>query len=635
MEDMNSAADTMHLPNQQSSGCMKLLECISDFVDRICTFSFVLATIALVGITLFGVFFRYVLNDSLVWADEAALMVFLWATCLSIASGYLHDKHVTLDLFVQKLTPIWNARVSVAAEGLSLGYLLALTLSCFEYLPLVEGMRTDALRWPCSIPFMAILVACVIMLVHWPRRNFTSGFRLTFILKLMIGGTFLLLMLLPIGQYVEVTGYLRGAMLLAALFVPMLLGVPVALALGLMATFYVGTVGDVPFTVGAEQVFNGFNIIALMAIPLLMLAGKLMHEAGIAKFIVDFAQVLVGRVRGGLGAANVIASFIFGDISGSAVSDTAAIGSLMIPQMKKRGYMASFCAALQGTSGTLGMMAPLSITLLLYAAATNTSVSRLAAASVVPAFLLAGSFIVLVLIHARRNNYPREIVDRTEYLPRTVKALPGLMGLVFLASAILGGVCTPAEVGGLLVGYVTILAIFYRKAKPKNMYQAVVEAGHISGMTLFMAATSGFLGFVLARDLVPKHVLDFVTSISTENLAVIFMVSFVFFVLGMFLEPPAMIFGFLPSFLPLLATAHVDPVHWGVLLCTNMGLGMITPPVALNLFITAQLADVPFAGAVRATVPFMIIMVVDILIIATFPAIPLGLPHIIFGYPIP
>ena len=350
------------------------------------------------------------------------------------------------------------------------------------------------------------------------RRNLASGFGPRAAVKLLIAGTFFVLVILPIGQYVQLTGPLRAVVLLAALFGPMLIGVPVALSLGFMATFYIGAFGDVPFNVGAMQIYNGLNLLALMAIPLLILAGKLMHEAGIAQYIVDFAQVLVGRLRGGLGAANVVASFLFGDISGSAVSDTAAIGSLMIPQMKKRGYRADFCAALQGTAGTLGMMAPLAITILLYASATNTSVSRLAAATILPAFLLAGSFMLVTLIHARRHNYPREHVPRETIVPRTLRALPGLFALVLVVGGILGGVFTPAEVGSVLLAYVLVLSFFYRTAQPKRLYHAVVEAGYISGMTLFMASTSSFLGFVMARDLVSQQVVEFVTQISTDRI---------------------------------------------------------------------------------------------------------------------
>jgi C4-dicarboxylate transporter DctM subunit len=204
-----------------------------------------------------------------------------------------------------------------------------------------------------------------------------------------------------------------------------------------------------------------------------------------------------------------------------------------------------------------------------------------------------------------------------------------------LVGGILGGVFTPAEVGSVLVGYVMVLSFFYKTAQPRRLYRTVVEAGYISGMTLFMASTSSFLGFMLARDLVPHHVVNFVTEISTDKTVVIFIVSGVFIVLGMILEPPAMTFGFLPSFLPLLAKVGVDSVHWGILFCANMGLGCIIPPVALNLFISTQLAEVSYGEAVRATIPFIIIMMIDLAIMAVFPMIPLMLPHLLFDYPLP
>jgi C4-dicarboxylate transporter, DctM subunit len=608
---------------------------ISDAVDRVSVFASVVTTAGFAGIMLLGVFFRYVLNNSLSWSDEVALMVFNWAVLLAIASGYLHDKHVNLDILVRKLPPAWQSRATVTAEGIALGYLVSLTVSGIQVLPLASGMHTDALRWPLTIPCLAIPVACLIMDLHWARRNLTSGSLAAAGVKLLIAGTFFFLVILPLGQYVSLTGLPRAGVLLVALFGPMLIGVPVALSLGFMATFYIGAFGDAPFDVGAMQVYNGVNILALMAIPMLILAGKLMHEAGLAQSIVDFAQVLVGRVRGGLGASNVVASFLFGDISGSAVSDTAAIGSLMIPQMKQRGYRPDFCAALQGTAGTLGMMAPLAVTILLYASATNASVSRLAAATILPAFLLAGSFILVTLIHAQRHNYPREHVPSKLILPRIAKAAPGLFALVLVVGGILGGVFTPAEVGAVLLAYVLVLSFCYKTAQPRRLYDAVVEAGHISGMTLFMAATSSFLGFVMARDMVSQHVLDFVTMISTDRYMVILLVSLVFIVLGMILEPPAMIFGFLPSFMPLLAQVGVDIIHWGVLFCTNMGLGCIIPPVALNLFVSTRLAEVPYEEAVRATIPFIVIMAIDLAIMAAFPMIPLLLPHLLFGYPLP
>ncbi|HSB77596.1 MAG TPA: TRAP transporter large permease subunit, partial [Candidatus Methylomirabilis sp.] len=470
IEEMSTAARISNGPSAWGQG----LVAASDGVDRVCTFFSVVFTVVFALIMLLGVFFRYVLNDSLVWSDEVGLVVFSWAILLSIASGYLHDKHVNLDLIVRKFPPVWEARAATLAEGISLAYLLSLTVSGFEALPVASQMHTDALRWPLTIPYVAIPVAVLIMDLHWVRRNLQSGLDGAGVFKVLFAMAFFVTAYLPLGRYVQVTGPLRAGILIFMLFVPMALGVPVAISLGFMATFYIGAFGDAPFDVGATQVHNGLSLLALMAIPLLILAGKLMHEAGIARYIVDFAQVLVGRLRGGLGAANVVASFLFGDISGSAVSDTAAIGSLMIPQMKARGYRADFCAALQGTAGTLGMMAPLAITILLYASATSTSVTRLAAATIMPAFLLAGSFMLVTLVHARRYNYPREVVTRDSIIPRILRALPGIFALVVVVGGILGGVFTPAEVGAILLGYVLILSFFYGTAQPGRLYNAVV-----------------------------------------------------------------------------------------------------------------------------------------------------------------
>lgn len=608
---------------------------LSEAVDRVTTFCAVCATVAFAAVMLLGVFFRYVLNDSLAWSDEVALIIFGWATFFFIASAYLHDKHVNLDVLVRQLPVPWQTKVIMVAEGLAGGYLLALIVSSVQAMEVVAKAHTDALQLPMTVHFLAIPVAVAVMLIHWARRNMVEGARSVVVSKLLIALGYFCIVVLPVGNYVHLGQEARTLILAIALFGPMLIGVPVALSLGLMATLYVALVGDISFMTGALRTYYGINIYALMAIPLLILSGKLMHAAGIAKLLVEFAQALVGRVRGGLGASNVVASFLFGDISGSAVSDTAAIGALMIPQMKQRGYRADFCAALQGTAGTLGMTAPLSITVLLYSAAASSSVSRLAAAVIVPSLLLTMSFIAFVVWHARRHGYPREHVPRNELLPRALRAIPGLSALVLIIGGILGGIFTPAEVGTILLTYILLLSIFlYRTGKPSKLYSACVEAGHITGMTLFMVCTSGFVGFVLAHDLVSIHIVDVISQISLNKYFVLFVLSAVFIVLGMFLEPPAMIFGFLPAFMPLLAEADIDLIHWGVLLAINTGLGCIIPPVALNLFVSTQLAGVRYDQAVRAAVPFMLIMGVDLAIVAAFPHISLMLPHILFDYPI-
>lgn len=616
-------------------GWARPLIALSDLLDSITEAAYVVLTVSFAAVMLVGVFFRYVLNNSLAWSDELALIVFAWATLLAIATGYRHGKHVNIELFVHALPSIWRTRVTLLAEGLSGGYLLALCVSSVQALEIVSRTQTNALQWPGTVPFAAIPVASVLMLIHWVRRNVEDVDLVAGPIKLAIALGFLSIVYLPLGQYLQITGVTRFSILAVTLVVPLLIGMPVAFGLGLLATTYVSVMGRIPFNTGALQVFYGIEVLTLVAIPLLILSGTLMHAAGIARQLVDFAQVVVGRFRGGLGASNVVASFLFGDISGSSVADTAAVGTQMIPEMKRRGYHPEFCAALQGAAGTLGMMAPLSISLLLYATAVSVSVTRVAAATIVPSLLVASSFVLIVLVTARRRGYPSEHVPRDLVVPRMVGAVPGMFALVLIIGGILGGVVTPAEVGVILLAYVLLLAVFfYRTAQPRALYTITVQAGHISGMTLFMASTSAFVGFVLARDNVSAALVETISQVTTNRLAVLFIVNVVIVILGMVLEAPAIIFGFLPSVMPLLQAAGVDPIHFGVIFFVNMALGMLVPPVALNLFISTAIAGVRYEQAVRAAVPFMIVLGIDMVLVAVFPHIALLLPHLLFGHPI-
>ena len=626
----------------------RVLATVSDTLDKITEAAYVAVTAGFAVIMALGVFFRYVLNNSLVWSDELSLILFGWATFLAVATAYLHNKHFNIDLLIRALAPRWQARAAVLAEGLAGGYILALLVASIQALPVAARARTDALELPLTVPYAAIPVACVIMLVHWARRTTSGGSAGAALLKLAILVVFFALVYLPVGKYVPITGGTRVAVLALALAIPMAVGVPVAFCLGLMATLYVALFGTIRFHTGAMQIFYGIEILALLAVPLLILSGTLMHTSGIARRLVDFAQALVGRIRGGLAASNVVASMIFADISGSAVSDTAAIGGIMIPEMKKRGYDPAFCAALQGAAGTLGLMLPPAITLLLYAVAMNQSVSRLFAASFIPAFVVALSFILVSYIHARRHNYPREAVPAREILPRTLRAAPGVFAAVIVVAGILGGVFTPSEAGVVLLVYVLGLTLLFYRTPPRAtvidaataaaparlgarmIYRATVEAGYISGMMLFLVATSAFLGFVLAYDEVAFLLAETVAEITQNKYVVLFLLNLVFIVLGMFLEAAPIIFGFLPTFMPLLAQIGVDPILWGVIFVINMGIGMLVPPVAMTLFISSAIAQVPFSRAVRAAVPFILIMVLDLILVVAFPQIALWLPSQIF-----
>jgi C4-dicarboxylate transporter, DctM subunit len=418
--------------------------------------------------------------------------------------------------------------------------------------------------------------------------------------------------------------------------VPLFIGVPVAFALGLLAMTYISVFGTIPFSTGAMQIFFGIEQLTYLAIPLLILSGTLMHVAGIAERIVDFAQVLVGRMRGGLGIADIVASLIFADMSGSAVSDTAAIGSLVIPEMKKRGYRAEFATALQASAGTLGLMCPPTITLLVYATVIGVSVSRLFAAAIVPAVMVAVSFAVVTYLHARRHGYPAELVPREQILPRILRAVPGLFAAVVVVGGILGGIFTPAEAGVVLLVYVLLVGVtLYRKSVgARQIIRTTIEAGHTSGMTLCLISTSVAVGFLLASDLIPMQIAHYITHLTKDRLMVLLILNLFFIGTGILLEPPAVIVAFLPAVMPLLHDVGVDPVLWGVIFVINAGIGMIHPPVGLTLYVSAAIGNVRIERAALAALPFLGIMLVDLALVSLWPNIALILPHLLFGYPL-
>jgi tripartite ATP-independent transporter DctM subunit len=609
---------------------------LSDGLDRASEVAYVVTTAGFAAVMALGVFFRYVLNNSLAWSDEVAMVFFVWATFLSIATGYLHGKQVGVRFIVQALPPRWRRAADFLGEALAGAFLVSFLVSGIEALPLAEGAHTDVLRLPTMIPYLAIPVASVLMLIHWVRLYLVEGTWVSRAGRLAAVAAIFGVLYVPLGQSMTLVGAPRYCLVAITFFLPLILGVPVAFALGLLALMYISVFGTIPFSTGAIQTFFGTEQLAFLAIPLLILSGTLMHVAGIARRIVDFAQVLVGRVPGGLGMADIVASLIFADTSGSAVSDTAAIGSLVIPEMKRRGYRAEFAVALQASGGTLGLMCPPAISLLLYATVINVSVSRLFAASIVPVILVALSFAVVTYLHARRHGYPAEHVPRTEILPRIGRAVPGLFAGVVVVGGILSGIFTPAEAGVVLLVYVLFLGMtLYRKnVRPRQIIRTTIEAGYTSGMTLFLTAASVAVAFMFASDLIPALIAQSVSQFTRDKHVVLLLLNLFFIGTGIFLEPPAVIVAFLPAVMPLLHTVGVDPVVWGVIFMINAGIGMIHPPVGLTLFVSAAIGEVRIDRAALAALPFLGIMLVDLALVSLEPNISLFLPHLLFGYPL-
>jgi tripartite ATP-independent transporter DctM subunit len=610
----------------------------SQVVDVVTRVLYLISTVGFAAMTIASIIARYLFNSaSLYWGNEVALTLFLWATFLSVGSGYRHDRHVAFTVLEARLTGPVSRVVVIIREAFSLSFLSLMLLSALEAWPAVAEQKSVALHTTLALPFASLIVGTGIMLIHWLARAARLFGLLAAGIVLVVAAAPTYAMWLPAAAYVDFTGPAKYAVILIAFLLPLLSGVPVAFSLGLLGFAFVGTTAPIQFVSAASTVYSGIESLTYLAIPLMILAGGLMFTMGLAQHLVNFAQIVTGRIPGGLAASDVMASAIFSDVSGSAVSDTAAIGQMVIPEMKRRGYDPAFAAAVQASAGTLGLMVPPAITLIIYATTFSLSVTALFAAALIPAAFLALGFIVVSTVISSRRGYPKERVPRRLMLGRTLLALPALFGGVIILGGILGGLFTPAEAGAVLVAYAIGLQLLARRLQlqqlgMREVFHAVVAAGHTSAMVLFLTATSTFVGFVLARDFIPSKLVADIEALTDNKYVILLLVNVLFILAGIILEAPAIIVGFLPSVVPLLATAGIDPIHFAVLFVVNAAIGMMHPPIGLTFFVARDIADVPVGRMFREIIPFMSIAVLVLCVLSVWPQIALLLPQVLYGY---
>jgi tripartite ATP-independent transporter DctM subunit len=360
-----------------------------------------------------------------------------------------------------------------------------------------------------------------------------------------------------------------------------------------------------------------------------MVTGELMNEGDIARRLIDFASSLVGHIRGGLAHVNIVTSLFFAGISGTATADAAAIGSVMIPQMEKRGFAVNFAAAVTATSATLSIIVPPSLNLILYAYVSGTSVARLFTAGIVPGLLVASGLIAAAYGVSIKEDYPvehefrwRRVVDTGKYalLPMTIPVLV-LWGL-------LGGIFTATEAGGIAAVVALVLAAgIYRNVSVRQMVSVLRIAGQRTAMLIFIVATSSLLGWYLTRQQIPQGIAEGILNVSDNYWVVLILLNLFFLFAGTVIHGTPAILMLVPIFMPLVNELGVDPVHFGLIVTMNLGIGQQTPPVASVVLITCAVAKISIAEILKPLSYFLGVMVLCLIIVNLFPALSLWLPN--------
>ena len=418
-----------------------------------------------------------------------------------------------------------------------------------------------------------------------------------------------------------VLGIFLVLLVLICINVPIAVALAVAAIVGLVVTEGVGSLVTV-----ALDMYDGSTKFSLIAIPMFVLAGAIMNAGGITDKLINFVSALIGFVRGGLGMVNIGVSLFFAEISGSAVADVAALGSVMIPQMKKRGYSAPLAAAITSSSASLAIIIPPSIPMIVYGVSANASVEQLFVAGIVPGLIGAVGLMLVAYAFAVKYNLPTEEAFNTSRVKETFKeALPTFLLPVIILGGIFGGFVTATEAAGLAVIVALGLGFYYGEISFKRLKVSMVEGGIQTAVVMLLVASSVLMGGFLTRAQVPQELAASMMAMTDNTYVILFILNIFFLVIGFFLHSVAAIILVVPIVVPLIQLAGIDPVHFGLIVTLNLAIGQQTPPVASVLITSCSIAKANIWDVSKVNVYFVAVLLLVLFLCTYVPAVPMFL----------
>ena len=411
------------------------------------------------------------------------------------------------------------------------------------------------------------------------------------------------------------------AILFGCLFGLLILGVPIGVCLGCGTLAVMIFTTDLSSVLLAQSCFTGLDSFTLLAIPFFVVAGSFMMYGGISRRLLNIADAFLGRKYGGLALVTVVACMFFAAISGSGAATTAAVGATLVPELKKRGYREDSAAALVAAAGTIGVVIPPSVPMVLYAVIAEESVSRLFSAGFLPGVIMGMMLIAIALYQAYQNNYPKGAPFSLKNVSKTfLKAIPGILMPAIILGGIFSGYFTPSEAAAVAVVYALLVSTFvYRDMSLKKLYTTMLGSAKTSAVIMIIIACSGPFGWALANWKIPEAISSAVLSVSTNKYVILFLISLIILVAGVFMETSSAIIILTPVFLPLVRALGISTLHFGILFVVGIAIGMITPPVAINLFVASGITGLSLEKISKAVVPYLIGLIVVFLAIVYLP----------------
>lgn len=416
----------------------------------------------------------------------------------------------------------------------------------------------------------------------------------------------------------------------------MLTGMPISIALGLTVLTFLFAFTDVPIMAVALKLFTGIEKFEIMAIPFFILAGNFLTHGGVARRMINFATSMVGHWYGGLGLGGVMGCALFAAVSGSSPATVVAIGSIVLPAMVKQGFPKEFGAGVITTSGALGILIPPSIVMVMYAVATagtphSPSIGALFMAGVIPGLLLASALGGVTWWRAWKNNYPR--MPKASWAERWHafrEAGWGLFLIVIVIGGIYSGMFTPTEAAAMSAVYAFIIAVFvYKDMSLRGVPKVLLSSASMSAMLLYIITNAVLFSFVLTSENIPQGIADWITHQGMGMIAFLIVVNILLLVAGSFMEPSSIVLILAPILFPVAVKLGIDPVHFGIMIIVNMEIGLCTPPVGLNLYVSSGITKMGITALSKAIMPWLLMMLVVLIVVTYIPAVSLWFPRML------
>ncbi|WP_425406589.1 TRAP transporter large permease subunit [Hwanghaeella sp.] len=595
------------------------------FLDGVIGSVATIALMSLIVIVFANVIGRYVFNNSLTWASEAAQWLFVGVIFLAVPLAHRSRMHLSITMLVDRLSGGSRTLVDFLADVI-LAWTTISLLFGGTYLIEVMGGTNYVLALPVWVKFIIIPVSCILALVYQFLRGIDENVQ-PWRAPLAVVVGFALHWAMNDGNLITILGIGPAATMAIGFVVAMALGAPVAFAM-LFATFLANEAGQMmPPAAVVQNMVNGSSKFLLLAVPFFITAGAMMNIGGLTERLMDFAFKLVGHFRGGFAQVNIVSSLFYAGISGSSYSEAALGAKLLVPQMIRHGYAPGFSCAVTAAGATLPNVIPPSIALLILAAASNLSVGHLWLAGVGPGLLMAFALMICIYIISRRRGYgtANSKADWNERGSAFLQALPVLGLAVLILGGIRFGVVTPTEAGVLAVVYAMFLGIFvYRAYALKDLWRTLRTAAIESALVGLLIGAAAPFAFVLVTENVPQALTQFVTGLSDNLYVVLILVNVLMLLFGMFLDIGAAILILTPLLMPVMVSLGMDPIHFGLVIVVNLILGGLTPPVGMLAFITGTVSKTPVHVVFRAMYPMLGALILALLLVSFVPAISLG-----------